>query len=111
MVKSEICIIRQLFCQFEDYLVLENISDSETNLDIHYYFHSYDNIDMDIDMDVQHFYEMKTKILKHLEILCKEILFEGVKSSVKLISLYKTLEYAYDSQTKIFVFTKTKQLQ
>ena len=110
MEKTEICIIRQLFNQFVDFIILEKIHEEEGNLEIYYKFYSYDDVDSDIDLDVQHFYEMKSKILKHLEILCKEILYEGYKKCIRLVTPLKTLEYKYDVAEKIIVFKKTKQL-
>lgn len=99
-------LIRQIFTQFNEYIELQKISEYFDLLEIYFSVKSYDNIDPDIDIDVQYYYEMKSKIFKHLEILSKEILFEGLKNHVKLILPNKTLEYIYDKKTNVME-TKT----
>lgn len=99
VVNKYINIIRQMFIQFGEYVDLQEISESFEMLDIYFSIKSYDNIDPDIDMDPQYYYEMKSKIFKHLEILSKEILHEGIKSHIRLILPTKTVEYIYDDET------------
>ncbi len=109
-IPKEINIIRQVFTMFDEYVELHKITETSEMLNIYFNVKSYDNIDPDIDMDVQFYFEMKAKIFKHLEIISKEILYDRLKSHVCLISPTETLEYIYDEKTNIMETKTTKKI-
>jgi hypothetical protein len=88
-------VIKSLFYNFMDYMILVDIKIDDVEMRILYEYIDYDDVDPDIDIDEECYYRIINTVEKHFEIYSKEFLQDCKMKRVIFDSSTKKIKFEY----------------